>query len=167
MHLKLFWTLFKNIHCQGPFSLRPCISRPYCIYKVWNSTSWKLQNHNFFAIKVTKRPKHWNRLPKMIICLLPLMWLTWLTWPISTTATPRFFGYCHSNLSMSRKITSSKRIISYGNLINGLSINYVNVLLIYRGGSGRGSAVCWEGNGWKLNLGFLFMPSYRLAWPHF
>ena len=95
----------------------------YNIYKFWNSTSWKLQNHNFFAIKVTKRPKHWNRLPKMIICLLPLMWLTWLTWPISTTATPRFFGYCHSNLSMSRKITNSKRIISYGNLIKGLSIN--------------------------------------------
>ena len=96
----------------------------YNIYKFWNFTSWKLQNNNFLAIKVTKRPKHWNRLPKMIICLLPLMWLTWLTWPISTTATPRFFGYCHSNLSMSRKITSSKRIISYGNLIKGLSINY-------------------------------------------
>ena len=30
VHLKVFWTLFKNVHCQGPCSLRPCISRPYC-----------------------------------------------------------------------------------------------------------------------------------------
>ena len=121
------------------------------IYKFWNSTSWKFQNHNFFAIKVTKRPKHWNRLPKMIICLLPLMWLTWLTWPISTTATPRFFGYCHSNLSMSRKITSSKRIISYGNLIKGLSINYVNVLLIEEGQD----LCCMRSGGW-LEIRFRF-----------
>ena len=26
-----FWTLFKNVHCRGPCSLRPCITRPYCI----------------------------------------------------------------------------------------------------------------------------------------
>ena len=32
VHLKFFWTLFKNVHCQGPCSLRPCISRPYCIF---------------------------------------------------------------------------------------------------------------------------------------
>jgi hypothetical protein len=31
VHLKCFWTLFKNMHCQGPCILRPCISRPYCI----------------------------------------------------------------------------------------------------------------------------------------
>ena len=31
VHLKVFWTLFKNVHCQGLCSLRPCISRPYCI----------------------------------------------------------------------------------------------------------------------------------------
>ena len=31
VHLKCFWTLFKNVHCQGPCILRPCISRPYCI----------------------------------------------------------------------------------------------------------------------------------------
>ena len=30
VHLKVFWTLFKNVHCRGPCSLRPCISRPYC-----------------------------------------------------------------------------------------------------------------------------------------
>jgi hypothetical protein len=30
VHLKNFWTQFKNLHCQGPCSLRPCISRPYC-----------------------------------------------------------------------------------------------------------------------------------------
>ena len=28
--LKYFWTQFKNVHLQGPCSLRPCISRPYC-----------------------------------------------------------------------------------------------------------------------------------------
>ena len=33
VHLKLFWTQFKNVHLQGPCSLRPCISRPYC---TWN-----------------------------------------------------------------------------------------------------------------------------------
>ncbi len=30
--LKFFWTLFKIVHCRGPCSLRPCISRPYCTY---------------------------------------------------------------------------------------------------------------------------------------
>ena len=28
VHLKNFWTQFKIVHCQGPCSLRPCISRP-------------------------------------------------------------------------------------------------------------------------------------------
>ena len=31
VQLKCFWTQFKNVHLQGPCSLRPCISRPYCI----------------------------------------------------------------------------------------------------------------------------------------
>ena len=30
VYLKCFWTLFKNVHCQGPCILRPFISRPYC-----------------------------------------------------------------------------------------------------------------------------------------
>ena len=34
VHLKCFWTLFKNVHCQGPCILRPCISRPYCRYNI-------------------------------------------------------------------------------------------------------------------------------------
>ena len=34
VHLKYFWTQFKNVHLQGPCSLRPCISRPYCIQHV-------------------------------------------------------------------------------------------------------------------------------------
>ena len=34
MHLKFFWTLFKTMHCQGSFSLRPWISRPYCSKKI-------------------------------------------------------------------------------------------------------------------------------------
>ena len=32
MHLKCFWTLFKNVHCQGPCSLRPCISSRVATY---------------------------------------------------------------------------------------------------------------------------------------
>ena len=31
VHLKFFWTQFKNMHLRGPCSLRLCISRPYCI----------------------------------------------------------------------------------------------------------------------------------------
>ena len=30
VHLKFFWTQFKNVHLRGSCSLRPCISRPYC-----------------------------------------------------------------------------------------------------------------------------------------
>ena len=30
VQLKYFWTQFKNVHLQGPCSLRPCILRPYC-----------------------------------------------------------------------------------------------------------------------------------------
>ena len=30
VHLKFFWTQFKNVHLRGPCSLRSCISRPYC-----------------------------------------------------------------------------------------------------------------------------------------
>ena len=36
VHLTFFWTLFKNVHCQGLCILRPCISRPYCKF-FWNS----------------------------------------------------------------------------------------------------------------------------------
>ena len=30
VHLKFFWTPFKNMHLRGSCSSRPCISRPYC-----------------------------------------------------------------------------------------------------------------------------------------
>ena len=36
VHLKCFWILFKDVHCQGPCILRPCISRPYCIKIVFS-----------------------------------------------------------------------------------------------------------------------------------
>ena len=44
--LKYFWTQFKIVHCQGPCSLRPCISRPYCIAnsnksELWNRLSYR------------------------------------------------------------------------------------------------------------------------------
>ena len=32
--LKFFWTQFKIVHCRGPCSLRPCISRPYCMKNI-------------------------------------------------------------------------------------------------------------------------------------
>ena len=41
VHLKCFWTRFKNMHCQGPCILRPCISRPYCISRVWTAKTTK------------------------------------------------------------------------------------------------------------------------------
>ena len=31
VHLKYFGTQFKNVHLRGLCSLRPCVSRPYCI----------------------------------------------------------------------------------------------------------------------------------------
>ena len=30
VHLKCFWTQYKNVHLRGLCSLRPCILRPYC-----------------------------------------------------------------------------------------------------------------------------------------
>ena len=39
--LKYFWTQFKIVHCQGPCSLRLCISRPYCISEIKGSCSKK------------------------------------------------------------------------------------------------------------------------------
>ena len=37
IHPKKFWTQFEIVYCQGPCSLRLCISRPYCTYRpiVW------------------------------------------------------------------------------------------------------------------------------------
>ena len=46
VHLKFFWTQFKNVHLRGPCSSRPCISRPYCIYrKVASSRLSRLVAH--------------------------------------------------------------------------------------------------------------------------
>ena len=30
MYFKVFWTQLETVHLQGPCSLRPCSSRPYC-----------------------------------------------------------------------------------------------------------------------------------------
>ena len=46
VHLKNFWTQFKIVHCRGPCSLRPCISRPYCI----NALGQNLANTKFCPI---------------------------------------------------------------------------------------------------------------------
>ena len=48
MYLKFFWTLVKNVHCQGPCSLRPCISRPYCSTK--QSKSAKIGQIGYFSL---------------------------------------------------------------------------------------------------------------------
>ena len=48
VHLKIFWTLFKNVHCQGPCSLRSCISRTYCSTKHLGTP--KLTKLNFYSI---------------------------------------------------------------------------------------------------------------------
>ena len=49
VHLKSFWTLFKNVHCQGLCSLRPCISRPYCIiYLLHLPNLTLLSNHLYY-----------------------------------------------------------------------------------------------------------------------
>ena len=34
---QIFWSLFKNLHCHGRCTLRPCISMPYCSFKVSKS----------------------------------------------------------------------------------------------------------------------------------
>ena len=46
--LKVFWTIFKNVHFRGPCSLRPCILRPYCNHEVVRKNS-KLLGHHFDA----------------------------------------------------------------------------------------------------------------------
>ena len=51
VHLKVFWTLFKNLHCRGPCSLRPCISRPYCMYLTYISWNWMVTNIGSISIK--------------------------------------------------------------------------------------------------------------------
>ena len=43
VHLKVFWTQFKNVNLRGLCSLRPCISRPYCISKNLQKYSKKTQ----------------------------------------------------------------------------------------------------------------------------
>ena len=51
VQLKCFWTQFKNVHLQGPCSLRPCISRPYCTSQ--NSPNTKVVL--FFDTKNTRK----------------------------------------------------------------------------------------------------------------
>ena len=54
VHHKCFWTLFKNVHCQGRCSLRPCILRPYCIFNsliIENQKSnWRIRLKSLLVI---------------------------------------------------------------------------------------------------------------------
>ena len=49
-----FWTLFKNVHCQGPCSLRLCILRPYCI-----STQMSLHFCRILRLNGPSRQRNW------------------------------------------------------------------------------------------------------------
>ena len=51
MHLKYFWTQFKNVHLRGPCSLRPCISRPYCS-SLCSSLADSVRFHRQLAFKI-------------------------------------------------------------------------------------------------------------------
>ena len=50
VQLKCFWTQFKNVQLQGPCSLRPCISRPYCMRKIWYYQIWIQNNLGFMVL---------------------------------------------------------------------------------------------------------------------
>ena len=50
VQLKYFWTQFKNVHLQGPCSLRPCISRPYCTYITETDTTEHIIHSNDFVL---------------------------------------------------------------------------------------------------------------------
>ena len=51
VHLKFFWTQFKNVHLGGPCSSRPCISRPYCTLHCWAPSRWQSPHGEIFAVK--------------------------------------------------------------------------------------------------------------------
>ena len=48
---QIFWTQFKNVQLRGPYSSRPCISRPYCtfIIELRLQKLQKLQNSFLFS----------------------------------------------------------------------------------------------------------------------
>ena len=59
MHLKFLSTLFKNVHCRGPSSLRPCISRPSYsgfeqISTLFSYTSHELVRNEIWSIPFLK-----------------------------------------------------------------------------------------------------------------
>ena len=61
MHLEYFWTQFKNVHLQGPCSLRLCCSRTYCI-SIWlcNTVLHKWVHtkcHSSISVHLTTKPK--------------------------------------------------------------------------------------------------------------
>ena len=62
VHLKVFWTLFKNVHCRGPCSLRPCISRPYCIHLSSVQFLFVSSSHCNFPVHICSavQYKAWN-----------------------------------------------------------------------------------------------------------
>ena len=52
VHLKYFGTQFKNVHLRGPCRLRPCISRPYCIWT--RKPSVLLKKLNFLSLLINR-----------------------------------------------------------------------------------------------------------------
>ena len=56
VQLKHFWTQFKNVHMQGPCSLRPCISRPYCIFIIFISCFLQFFPESFSLFSLVSFP---------------------------------------------------------------------------------------------------------------
>ena len=61
VHLKFFWTQFKNVHLPSPCSLRPCISRPYFDWNFWKKyCEFNLRTFIFLYLRCIKRFFFWS-----------------------------------------------------------------------------------------------------------
>ena len=99
-------TLFKNVHCQGLCSLRPCISRLYC-RSVWAffGQLWPLLQRSkaeelriywrrFFAVTTrilrrTSYSTYSKNTPDHVRKILTSIWLSWMY----ITKAEKLFGY--------------------------------------------------------------------------
>ena len=66
IHLKFFWTQFKNVYLRGPCSLRPCISRPYCRPKVSLNQECTVVMLRSSRVCLIKYVTSWNKLTSTI-----------------------------------------------------------------------------------------------------
>ena len=87
VHLKVFWTLFKNVQRRGPCSLRPCISRPYCTNLPMISD-----------IDLPKTVKKNRKYPGQKIILTLMFWNENTAWKLGLMEPSLLFWICLSNL---------------------------------------------------------------------